>query len=361
MLQHLRWNRFVVNAAKSILAFALAAPAVDLAQNLTVYDDALENGWSDGSYNITLNYFNTSPVHSGSYSISATITAAYGGIQLNHSKMTNSAYASISFWLNGGSSGGQQLQMYANLSTGVQSARYYLNAPMVNTWQQYIVPLAALGVANATNFTGFVIQDSAGSSEPTFYVDDIQLVSTSGPTLTHLTVNAGQPLRTADARWFGINTPNWDSVLDTPQTMAILTNMGVTALRLPGGSESDDYHWLYNRTDANTWTWATSLANFIHVITNLNAQAMTTVNYGTGSSNEAAAWVAYVNASTTNTQSLGVDANGSNWQTVGYWAALRGRAARNGRRQEFPSPLADRPAGVQVLGDRQRGIWLVGN
>ena len=47
--------------------------------------------------------------------------------------------------------------------------------------------------------------------------------------------------------------------------------MGVRALRFPGGSDSDDYHWVHNRQDNDNWTWATSLANFIHVITNLNA------------------------------------------------------------------------------------------
>ena len=52
----------------------------------------------------------------------------------------------------------------------------------------------------------------------------------------------------------------------------------------------------------------------------------TTVNYGTGSTNEAAAWVAYANGSTTNTLSLGVDQFGTNWQTVGYWASLRAAA-----------------------------------
>jgi len=320
------WNRFVVNPSKFILAFTLAAPAASPAQSLVVYDDTLKNGWSDGSYNITLNYANPSPVHSGSDSISATITAGYGGIQFNHPKMTNTAYGSISFWLNGGGSGGQQLQMYANLSTGIQGARYALNSPLAGAWQQYTVPLSALGVANVTNFTGFAIQDSANSAEPTFYLDDLQLVSAAGPALTHLTVNAGRPVRTADVRWFGINTPNWDSVLDTPQTMGLLNDMGTRAVRIPGGSESDDYHWLYNRTDANTWTWPSSLANLIHVITNISAQAMTTVNYGTGYSNEAAAWVAYVNAATTNPQPLGVDASGFNWQTAGYWASLRAAA-----------------------------------
>jgi len=115
----------------------------------------------------------------------------------------------------------------------------------------------------------------------------------------------------------------WDSALDTPPTLPVLTNMGTRAMRFPGGSDSDDYHWLYNRQDDNAWTWATSLANYIQVVTNVNVETMITLNYGTGSSNEAAAWAAYVNASTTNTQSLGVDTNGFNWRTAGFWASLR--------------------------------------
>jgi len=295
--------------------------------DLMIYSDSLAGGWQNSSYNVTLNYANTTPVYSGSDSISATITSAYGGIGVFHAGLTDGAYSSVSFWLNGGASGGQHLQMYGNLEVAgnntAQAARYSLNAPLANTWQQYTVPLSALGVANATNFSGFVIQDSGGSSEPIFYLDDIQLNSAAAPAIVHLTVNAGQSIRTADARWFGINTPDWDGNLDTPQTIALLTNMGEQVLRFPGGSESDEYHWLYNRSLNNNFTWASSLANFIHVATNVNAQAMTTVNYGTGSTNEAAAWVAYVNASTTNTQPLGVDASGFNWQTAGYWASLR--------------------------------------
>jgi hypothetical protein len=240
--------------------------------------------------------------------------------------MTNAAYASISFWLNGSTSGGQQLQMYGNLSTGTQNPRYSLNTPLANTWVQYTVPLSALGVANVTNFTGFAIQDSAGAAESTFYLDDIQLVSAVPPTLTHLTVNAALPVRTADARWFSINTAIWDSAFDTPLTLSVLTNMGTRALRFPGGSASDEYHWAVNRSDDNSWSWATSVANYIHVITNLNGQSMITVNYGTGFTNEAAAWVAYANASTANAQSLGVDARGTNWQTAGYWASFRAAA-----------------------------------
>ena len=148
-----------------------------------IYAQTLTNGWQDASYNVALNYFNTSPTNPGSIdSISATITSAYGGIQLYHVEMSDIGLASISFWLNGGPIGGQHLQMYGTLSGGAaQSARYYLTTPVANTWQKYTVSLSSLDVANATDFTGFAIQDSAGTAEPAFYLDDIKLNAASPP------------------------------------------------------------------------------------------------------------------------------------------------------------------------------------
>ena len=307
------------------MILSLALPLAAGAQtNQAIYTDSLVNGWQDYSY-CTRNLANTSPVHAGNDSISATITSGYGGIQPFHTPMTNSAYGAVSFWLNGGATGGQRLQMYGNLGSGptAQSPRYSLASPPANAWQQYTVPFAALGVANTTNFSGFAIQDANNSAEPVFYVDDIQLVSTSGPAITHLTVNAGQTVRVADARWFGMNAAQWDNAFDTPTTLTQLTAIGARSLRFPGGSDSDDYHWLYNRQDANNWTWATSIANFIHIVTNAPISTMITVNYGTGSTNEAAAWVAYCNAATTNLIALGTDSAGTNWSTAGHWASLR--------------------------------------
>jgi alpha-L-arabinofuranosidase len=316
--------------SKFILAVSLALPTVSMAQtNMTIYTDLLVNGWSDGSYGCTHSYTNTSVIHSGTDSISVTITNAYGGLGLSHSSLTDTGFASVSFWLNGGVVGGQQLQMYGTLNYAAQSARYLLATPLANTWQQYTVSLSALGVANTNNFTGFVIQDKAGSTEPTFYLDDIQLNAVRPPpSVVHVTINASQPIRTADARWFGLNAAMWDSYYDTPTTVSLLNELGTRLIRLPGGSLSDEYHWVLDKTGTNTFRWGTSFANFIHVITNagVNAQAIITVNYGTGTPQEAAAWVAYCNAATSSTVSLGVDAKGTNWQTAGYWASLRAAA-----------------------------------
>jgi len=357
-------RRIILTVSKFILAALLTVPIVSLAQsNLTIYADSLVNGWQNNSYDVTLNYANTSPIYDGSDSISVTITSAYGGIQLKHSSVTNTAFASLSFWLHGGVSGGQQLQMYGNLSTGGQSARYHLAAPSANTWQQYTVSLTALGVANVTNFTGFAIQDAAGSTESTFYLDDLQLNAVvPPPALTHFTINAGQPLRTADARWFGLNAAVWDGYYDTPTTVSLLNELGTRILRLPGGSLSDQYDWSLNTTLTNTWQWATSFGNFIHVITNasVNAQAIVTVNYGTGTPQEAAAWVAYCNAATSSSQLLGIDAKGTNWQTAGYWASLRAAAplgtddGRNFLRISRVAPLGFK---YWEIGNECYGTW----
>ena len=86
-----------------------------------------------------------------------------------------------------------------------------------------------------------------------------------------VSVDAGHIIRTVEARLFGINAVMWDSDFDTPETVSALRELEVQALRFPGGSPSDDYHWAFNRNGKNLWTWATPFSNFIHVATSLHA------------------------------------------------------------------------------------------
>jgi alpha-L-arabinofuranosidase len=297
---------------------------------LAVYTDTLVNGFQDWGW-ATRDYANTTSVHSGNRSIAVTFTGTWQGLQIYHPDMNSTPYTSLSFWIHGGASGGQRLQVYGLLHVGSnpnagQGLYASLGTLTANTWQRFVIPLSTLGVANKANFTGFVIQDRIGSVQPTFYVDDVELVAAPVPALVHVNVAATQEVRAVDARFFAVNTAIWDSHFDTSSTISLLKEMGTRVLRCPGGSLSDEYHWSTDTTLNNTWRWVTSFANFVHVATNIDAQAFITVNYGTGSPNEAAAWVAYANGFATNTLSLGVDPRGTNWQTVGYWAALRAAA-----------------------------------
>ena len=143
-----------------------------------------------------------------------------------------------------------------------------------------------------------------------------------------LAVDAAKPVRTVDERVPGLNAVMWDGLTGSSQTISLLQAADVRTIRIPGGSLSDEYHWRTNTNLANTWTWSAGFNAFAQLINGLNAQAFVTVNYGTGTPEEAAAWVAYANASETATANtintvIGTDAKGYNWQTAANWANLR--------------------------------------
>jgi hypothetical protein len=253
--------------------------------NLPIYTDHLANGFEQNWSWATVNVQNFSQVYLGSYSISVN-DAGNQGLVFMRSEFNDSPYTNLSFWVNGGSTGGQLLQVSGDLDN-VEQAGYSIASLPANTWKQVTVPLSSLGMANKPNVTGFTIQGRSGGSQPTFYVDDVQLVAALTPTVVHLGVNAGQALQTVDARQFGLNTATWDGSLGNSQTLPLLRQIGTTALRWPGGSTSDyNYNWATDPSGNST---------FQNLATNLGAQVFTTVNYGTGTAGEAAAWVLYAN------------------------------------------------------------------
>jgi len=255
--------------------------------NLPIYTDNLVNAFQNWSYpGATNNVANTSTVHSGSYSISVTYSTNYQALSFQYPPGFNTApYASLAFWINGGASGGQQLNVYGTLAN-VEKTAYSLRLK-TNVWQQITIPLSLLGVANKANFTGMEIKGSVFAAQPTFYVDDIQLIAAPAPTQVNLSVDVAQIIRMAEARWFGLNTATWDGYLGNAATLTALKTAGVMALRWPGGSTSDGYHWASD---------ASGNSNFSNIATNLpGAQIFVTANYGTGSPGEAAAWVLSAN------------------------------------------------------------------
>lgn len=271
-----------------ILVLANAAHA----QNLPIYSDSLLNGWQNWSW-ATVNFNTQTPVHSGSASASVAADG-YEAIYLHHDAFDTSLYSTLTFWLHGGASGGQQLQVQALLNGAAQTAVVLPSLP-ANTWQQFSISLTALGVANKPNMDGFWLQSRTSQTQPTFYVDDVSLVAVSAPTAVNINVNAANVIRTVDARHFGVNAVIWDQVFDTAATINLLNEIGNRTLRFPGGSLSDEYHWATNTTLNNNWQWATSFDKFAHVATTTQAHVFITVNYGTGTPTEAADWVRYAN------------------------------------------------------------------
>jgi hypothetical protein len=273
-------------AATNTLTQMVNAPTTPgFAQDgLSLYTDNLVNGFQNWSW-ANLNLLSAAPVHSGSYAIAVT-DGGNQALAFNRPQFNSSPYANLTFWVNGGSSGGQLLQVKGlldyNALAGVNISALLAN----NTWQQVTIPLSTLGVANKANVTGFYIQGRSGGAQPTFYVDDVQLTPAATPVVVHLGADAGQVLQPVDARQFGLNTATWDGSLSNSSTLPMLQQIGTRALRWPGGSTSDDYHWASDPSGN---------ATFQSLATNLGAQVFTTINYGSGTPAEAAAWVRMAN------------------------------------------------------------------
>ncbi len=146
--------------------------------------------------------------------------------------------------------------------------------------------------------------------------------------LAVVSVDAGEVIRPVDTQLLGVNLTSPDVNLNTSETQQMVQAAGLTSFRLPGGSQSDDFHFNARRLIPRGGT-DSSMASFI---ASVNGNAMVTLDYGSGSPQEAAAFLAYLNAPVGNTTAIG---NGQewndstnawqtvNWQTAGYWASLR--------------------------------------
>jgi alpha-N-arabinofuranosidase len=196
-------------------------------------------------------------------------------------------------WINGGATGGQTLNVVAlRGDAGQPPVRI---GPLASEWQEVVIPLAQLGIADVDDLTGLWLQENGGATQPTFFVDDVSLEFAPPPAVVNVTVNPKQRIRKVDRRMFGLNSAVWDGAYATATTKSLLTELDNQSLRFPGGSLSDVYHWQTNMSDGQTFEWATSFDEFIQIAGETRAAVYVTANYGTGTAEEAAAWVRYAN------------------------------------------------------------------
>lgn len=255
---------------------------------MAIYQEGLTNGWNNWSW-ASVSTGSTAQVHTGATSISVDADA-YEALYLQHAAVPTAAYESLRFWINGGATGGQTLNVVA-LRSGVSQPAVPIGPLAPGVWQQIVIPLANLGIANVTDLDGIWLQENAGHTQPTFYVDDMNLEFAPPPGAVNVTVDPKARIRKVDRRMFGLNSAVWDGAYPSPNTQSLLTELDNQALRFPGGSLSDVYHWQTNMSEGQTFQWANSFDDFIQIAGATHAATYITVNYGTGTPEEAAAWV----------------------------------------------------------------------
>ena len=185
--------------------------------------------------------------------------------------------------------------------------------------------------------------------------------------LAVVTVDATRVVRAVNPHVIGVNLAWWDTNLTTQRTKQMVQDAGLNFFRFPGGSSSDEYHF----NDPPSYNGRGTAATFANFIASVNGQGVATLNYGTGSPQEAAAWLAYLNASPSDATPIGP---GQRWnpttalweqrdyKTAGYWAGLRAAvplAANDGL--NFLRVGRAAPFGLHYfeVGNEEYGSWEV--
>jgi len=145
-----------------------------------IYDDTLAEGWDMWTWNGEADAAVEGVVHRGQMALGVTLDTE-GGIGFTN-PLDFSEYAYLEFFINGGSQGGQELNIYiwdAENDTEVKFyplSEYTLLAQLPpDEWFQVRIPLQQLDLENKQ--ISLNIPNASSQPAPQFFLDDIRLIS----------------------------------------------------------------------------------------------------------------------------------------------------------------------------------------
>jgi hypothetical protein len=199
---------------------------------LIIYEDALAEGWQNWSWNTQVDFANAQPAL-GRRSAAVTYRGPYSGFSLRApAPIDAQRYSGIAFWVHGGSAGTRSLSFYVQQSdSGDESRKVQLEAP-AGTWTPITISLSALG--NPKVIKRLNLQDNSARQQPTFYVDNVRLVSgrlegalsipPTGPT------KEGDYIVYSDVLAEGWENWSWDTQVDLANAQPALDRRSVAVV-----------------------------------------------------------------------------------------------------------------------------------
>ncbi len=232
-----------------ILALLLLSSAAAATAPLIVYDNTLENGFADGSWANATDYSltNTSPVYGSSGDSVRFVARSWGGLQFvaSNTEFNLADYQNVTFYVNGGSAGGQLLQMYVCDDYNAISSQYPLGSLITggtvpkNAWAAVTLDFDTADLTYGT-FNCLVIMDANGSNDasgqPAAYIDQIVFTPRTSPppagAVVNVSVDVGTIGNAINPLIFGV----------AYGTAARNQQMGYTVDRW-GGDSTTRYNW----------------------------------------------------------------------------------------------------------------------
>jgi endoglucanase len=203
----------------------------DTTQNLVVYADQLSGQVANWSWGSSVNFSNTSPVFSGSNSISFTPNA-WGGLYLHsNSSITPATYNSLQFAMQTSDSPNNFTLLFYDGNNQVAKSVKLSQYPgsSQNGWEVYTIPTSIM----PSSLGGVALQETSGNAGPTTYVDSIQFVASQTSPSTLSASNSGSSavqtkLFYTDALASGWVNWSWNSNVNFSNTNPV--NQGSNAI-----------------------------------------------------------------------------------------------------------------------------------
>jgi len=192
---------------------------------------------------------------------------------------------------------------------------FIANVGATRGWNDILVPFKAFskfpyyqppeavqnGVFDRDNVAKIDFKPSGDGTRGSFFIDNVYLTNKRElpkpviPTHRDIVVTAdfGKTVTPSiNPGIFGINAALWDGDLLADRTIQQVKAVRHHILRYPGGLRADDDHWkeVLDKKD-----YLVDTDEFLEFCRQTNTEPMFTVNYGSGTPEEAAAWVRYVN------------------------------------------------------------------
>lgn len=216
-----------------------------------IYHDALAAGWANWSWQSTVDFAQASPVQTGSAALAITYDQPWAGLYLHTDTPINPIGLNLlHFGLHGGAQGGQQVRvLLVDAANKLHTDSAVVITPPANGWTTIEIPLTQLGYL--PQISGIIWQDTSGSAQPTFYLDEVALIQATLPPTPTPTPVAGPVLQVDAAAHQHPISPYIYGINFADEALA-------ADLRLPirrwGGNATTRYNW-QNDTANRTSDW----------------------------------------------------------------------------------------------------------
>lgn len=160
-------RRFMAAVAASAAAIASNVHAEALPKPFVIYDDELKNNWQNWSWakaQLSVPAGNGKPIRVEGDPWSA--------LALHHDAFSTEGFTKLTFYINGGTAGGQTLMVRA-MADGKIIETDYLIKPKAKSWAVVEVPLKDINAANRS-VDAFILQ-GRDEAYPAYFVTRIQL------------------------------------------------------------------------------------------------------------------------------------------------------------------------------------------